>query len=52
MKVKDCKKWKKIYFEDRCILRADLELMSSTQKANLEEMEVIRHLFKGTVLYI
>lgn len=41
MKVKDCKVWRRIVFEDRVIIRTDLCLMSAEQRNALMEMDVV-----------
>ena len=40
MKVKDYKKWKAIKFLDRTILKSDLNIMSSIQKENIENVQI------------
>lgn len=41
MKVKDYKNWKKIFMEDRTILKSDMVLFSGEQRERLENLEVM-----------
>ena len=47
MKLKDCKDWKAVIFDDRTILKQDLEYMSSEQINSLENIDVIKGTHKG-----
>ena len=40
MKVKDFNNWKRVVFNDRVILKSDMEYMSAEQKENLLNTEV------------
>lgn len=47
MKLKECKNWKKVIFDDRSILKVDLALMSKWQVESLMNLEVIATKQKG-----
>ena len=47
MKLKECKDWKKVIFNDRSILKKDLALMSKWQVESLMNLEVIATKQKG-----
>ena len=47
MKLKDCKDWKAVIFDDRTILKQDLKYMSSEQINSLENIDVIKRTHKG-----
>ena len=47
MKLKECKNWKKVIFDDRSILKVDLALMSKQQVENLMNLDVIATKWKG-----
>lgn len=47
MKLKECKDWKKVIFDDRSILKKDLSLMFKSQIDNLMNLEVISTKQKG-----
>ena len=47
MKLKECKNWKKVIFDDRSILKVDLALMSKWQVESLMNLEVITTKQKG-----
>lgn len=40
MKLKDCKDWKAVVFDDRTILKKDMKLLSKEQQNDLLEVEV------------
>lgn len=40
MKVKDCKNWKKVVFNDRTVLRSDKFLFSGEQWEAFQNLEV------------
>lgn len=47
MKLKECKDWKKVIFDDRAILKRDLAIMSKSQVESLLELEVTKTGRKG-----
>lgn len=47
MKLKECKDWKKVIFDDRSILKVDLSLMSKWQIDSLMNLDVIATKQKG-----
>lgn len=47
MKLKDCKDWKAVIFDDRTILKQDLKYMSSEQIESLKNIDVIKGTRKG-----
>ena len=40
MKLKECKDWQGVFFEDRTVLKKDTQYMSAEQVAALGEVEV------------
>lgn len=40
MKLKDCKDWRVVFFDDRTVLKKDTQYMSAEQVAALGEVEV------------
>lgn len=47
MKLKECKDWKKVIFDDRSILKVDLSLMCKWQIDSLMNLEVVSTKRKG-----
>lgn len=52
MKVKDFPNWKKVVFNDRAILKADVKYMSWEQIRALDNMEVILEEDNGKTLIV
>ena len=52
MKVKDFPNWKKVVFNDRAILKADVKYMSWEQIRALDNMEVILEEDNGKTLVV
>ena len=52
MKVKDFPNWKKMVFNDRTILKADVKYMSWEQIRALDNMEVILEEDNGKTLIV
>lgn len=51
-KVKEFKNWKRIIFEDRTILKSDLQFMSWEQVNALDDLEVILDEDNGETLVV
>lgn len=52
MKVKDFPNWKKVVFNDRAILKADVKYMSWEQIRALDNMDVILEEDNGKTLIV